>query len=148
MLEQRLAALADRFRDELGVDVRDLPGSGAAGGLAGGLAAIGARLVPGAALVADAVGLRNALRTASLAITGEGRFDRTSLAGKVVGHVLREGRTAGTPVAVVAGSGDWSELPDGVRSVDLVAVTGSPTEAHRDAALLVANAAEALATGA
>ena len=93
-LQRRLTELADRYRTDHGVDVRELPGSGAAGGLAGGLAALGARLVPGAELVADVVGLRAALSGASLVLTGEGRFDATSLAGKVVGHVLREGRAA------------------------------------------------------
>ncbi|HET9938976.1 MAG TPA: glycerate kinase, partial [Gaiella sp.] len=46
-LAARLEALADRYREQFGVDVRALPGAGAAGGLAGGLAAVGARLVPG-----------------------------------------------------------------------------------------------------
>jgi glycerate kinase len=55
-LERRLERLADRYRRELGVDVRDVPGAGAAGGLAGGIAALGGRLVPGAALVADVAG--------------------------------------------------------------------------------------------
>ena len=82
-LERRLEQLADRYRSDLGVDVRRLRGGGAAGGLAGGLAALGARLVPGAELVAEAVGLDDALESASLAITGEGRFVTTSLAGKV-----------------------------------------------------------------
>ena len=133
------------YREELGVDVRDVPGSGAAGGLAGGLAALGARLVPGAALVADVVGLRDALRSASLAITGEGRFDETSLAGKVVGHVLDEARALRTPVAVVAGAVERRHVPRDVRAVDLVEVAGSSEVAHRDAALLLADAGEALA---
>ena len=60
-LEQRLEALAERYRSDLGVDVRELELAGAAGGLAGGLAALGAILRPGAALVAETVGLRAAL---------------------------------------------------------------------------------------
>jgi glycerate kinase len=146
VLETRLQALATRYRDELGVEVDTLPGSGAAGGLAGGLAAIGARLVPGAALVADAVGLRGALGSASLAITGEGRFDPTSLAGKVVGHVLEEAGAAGIPVAIVAGEADWAALPPSVSRVSLVELAGSVEVALRDAARLVADGAEALAT--
>jgi glycerate kinase len=141
-LEQRLAALAERYRDELGVDVRSLPGGGAAGGLAGGLAALGARLVPGAALVADAVGLRAVLGAASLAITGEGRFDATSLAGKVVGHVLGEARPLDVPVAVVAGAADWTGLPGDVARSTLEERAESVAAAHRDAARLLADAAE------
>jgi len=144
LLEERFQALASRYRDELGVDVRSLDGSGAAGGLAGGLAALGARLVPGAALVAEAVGLREALRSASLAITGEGRFDATSLAGKVVGHVLEQAQVTGTTVCVVAGDADWRGLPSRVRRVTLVELAGSPEAAHADAGRRAARAAETL----
>jgi glycerate 2-kinase len=144
-LERRLDELADRYRRELGVDVDDLRGSGAAGGLAGGLAAIGARLVPGAALVADAVGLADALAAASLAITGEGRLDATSLAGKVVGHVLEEARASGTPVAAVVGDVSRVDLPEGVPCITLVGLAGSLEVAMRDAGRLAAAAAEALA---
>src|SRR4051794_13204752 len=93
VLRERLARL----------DVPDLPGSGAAGGLAGGLPAIGARLLPGFDLVAERVGLRERLAAADLVVTGEGLVDATSLAGKVVGRVLDRARGAGTEVLVVAG---------------------------------------------
>lgn len=143
LLERRLVALADRFHAELGVDVRTIPGGGAAGGLAGGLAALGAQLRPGAALVADAVGLRDALRDASLAITGEGRLDATSLAGKVVGHVLGEARRTGTAAAVIAGAVDLETLP--ARTVALTELAGAVETAQRDAARLVTEAAASLA---
>src|SRR6476619_5438640 len=123
-LEERLDRLADRYRDARGVDVRALPGAGAAGGLAGGLAAYGARLVPGAPLVADIVGLREALQSASLVLTGEGRLDATSFAGKVVGHVLNEARALGVPASVVAGDAERGALPDGVRCLTLVELGG------------------------
>jgi glycerate kinase len=145
LLERRLEELAERYRRELGVDVDTLPGSGAAGGLAGGLAAIGARLVPGAALVAETVGLAEALSAAALAITGEGRFDATSLAGKVVGHVLDEARACRAPVAVVAGDAVANDVPDGVPCLTLVELAGSLEAALQDAAPLAATAAESLA---
>ena len=144
-LERRLERLADRYRDERGVDVRDLPGAGAAGGLAGGLAAYGARLVPGAALVADVVGLRDAVRDASLVLTGEGRVDATSFAGKVVGHVLREGRGLGVPVAIVAGDAERATLPKNVECLTLIELGGSLEAALGDAGGLAADAAAALA---
>ena len=87
-LSKRLADLAARYRDELGVDVTALPGAGAAGGLAGGLAALGAQLRPGFQLVAERAGLVEALGDVDLVLTGEGRLDATSFAGKVVGGVL------------------------------------------------------------
>ena len=85
------------------LDVPDLPGAGAAGGLAGGLAAIGARLLPGFDLVADRLGLDERLAAADLVITGEGLLDATSFTGKVVGRVLERARAAGTEALVVAG---------------------------------------------
>jgi len=144
-LAQRLERLADRYRDARGVDVRDLPGAGAAGGLAGGLAAYGARLVPGAALVADVVGLSDALQGASLVLTGEGRVDATSFAGKVVGHVLEEARALGVPVAIVAGDAERTTLPKNVECVTLVELGGSLEAALGDAGRLAADAAAMLA---
>lgn len=88
LLTRRLARLADAYRDRCGVDVTALEGAGAAGGLAGGLAAIGARLEPGFDVVAQAAGLEAAMEEADLVVTGEGRMDRTSFEGKVVGGVL------------------------------------------------------------
>ena len=148
-LEQRLERLADRYRDELGVDVRALPGSGAAGGLAGGLAALGASLRPGAELVAEAVGLDAALAESSQAITGEGRFDATSRAGKVVDHVLRRARAARIPAAIVAGDADAdavAALPCGVPCVTLVSLAGA-RDPLPDAAALAADAAARVAGG-
>jgi glycerate kinase len=83
--------------------VPDLPGAGAAGGLAGGLAAIGARLLPGFDLVADRLGLDGRLAEADLVITGEGLVDATSFTGKVVGRVLDRARAAGIEALVLAG---------------------------------------------
>jgi glycerate kinase len=104
LLTRRLASLAEQYQQRTGVDVRTLPGAGAAGGLAGGLAAIGAEIEPGFDVVAGAVGLDGALEGVDLVVTGEGRLDATSFAGKVVGGVLEWAADAGTPhVAVIAG---------------------------------------------
>lgn len=105
-LADGLARVAEVLERDLGGGKRwrDLPGTGAAGGLGFALAvAAGGRLVPGAARVADLVGLEAALARADLVITGEGRLDATSAAGKVVGHVRERADATGTPVAVVAG---------------------------------------------
>lgn len=92
-LRERLARL----------DVPDVPGSGAAGGLAGGLAAIGARLLPGFDFVADRLALDQQLAEADLVLTGEGLLDATSFTGKVVGRVLERAVTAGVESLVIAG---------------------------------------------
>jgi glycerate 2-kinase len=93
ILRERLARL----------DVPDLPGAGAAGGLAGGLAAIGAQLRPGFDLVAARLGFEERLREADLAVTGEGMLDATSFTGKVVGRVLERANAAGVETLVLAG---------------------------------------------
>ncbi|HVX20308.1 MAG TPA: glycerate kinase [Acidimicrobiales bacterium] len=101
-LEHRLDRLAATYRDRFGVDVDRIDGAGAAGGLAGGLAALGASVVPGFDLLADVVGLDRRLDGADLVVTGEGRLDRSSFDGKVVGGVVR--RVAGrVPVLCVVG---------------------------------------------
>ena len=93
-LTDRLRSLADRYRRDFGVDVDAIPGAGAAGGLAGGLAALGARLVPGFDLVAAMTGLADRLHLADLVVTGEGHLDPPSFAGKVPGGVLSARRRA------------------------------------------------------
>jgi glycerate kinase len=102
-LSARLHALVQTYRDEFGVDVSDLEGAGAAGGLAGGLAALGAKLVPGFDLVADEVGLHELINTCDVVITGEGFVDEESFDGKVVGGVQQLAIRAGKPVAAICG---------------------------------------------
>ena len=143
-LTVRLAELAERYRRWSGVDVRRLPGAGAAGGLAGGLAAIGAVLRPGFEVVAEAVGFEGALAASDLVVTGEGRLDVTSLAGKVVGEVLSASEQAGIPCTVIAGqvaADIGAALPRGVELVSLVDRATSPEGAMRRAAALVEEAA-------
>lgn len=111
-LRRRLTEVAERYRSEYRVDVTSIPLAGAAGGLAGGLAAIGGRLLGGFDLVAEAVGLERRASGADLIVTGEGRLDATSWSGKVVSGVLRTARKSRppAPVLVVAGSigpGGW-----------------------------------------
>jgi glycerate kinase len=103
-LDDGMAALADVFRRERGVDVDGLDGAGAAGGAAGGMAALlGARIVRGADVVLDAVGLAQALGAADVCITGEGRLDEQSLAGKAPAAVAAACRDAGVPCIAVCG---------------------------------------------
>lgn len=133
-LTGRLRRLREDIRDRDGIDLDQIVGSGAAGGLAGGLAALGARLVPGLDAIADRVGLDKALTEADLVVTGEGRFDATSLQGKVAGGVIDRARALGVPVLVVAGSVAPGVHPgDGVEVVDLVRRFGS-ARSFRDAA--------------
>src|SRR5207248_1713623 len=111
LLRDRLAAL----------DVPDMPMAGAAGGLAGGLAALGATLVPGFDLVADRLDIDRHLSEADPVITGEGLVDATSLTGKVVGSVLAHAALADVPTIVVAGDVVTNSPVD---AVSLVALCG------------------------
>ena len=87
LLTTRLERLVQMYKQTYGVDVSLLPGAGAAGGLAGGLAALGAKLVPGFDLVAEEVLLDELLIGIDLVITGEGYMDSESFSGKVVGSM-------------------------------------------------------------
>ncbi|WP_426322076.1 glycerate kinase [Microbacterium sp. E-13] len=98
MLDAGLARLAGL----LDADPRSA-GAGAAGGTGFGLLAWGARLMPGAAAVAELVGLDAAVAAASVVVTGEGSYDGQSAAGKVPAHVRAVAAAANVPVSLVAG---------------------------------------------
>ena len=103
-LEAGLRHLADLVHAQLGRDLCDLPGAGAAGGLAAGAVAfMNARLVSGIDEIMSRSGLRDAVADADWVVTGEGRFDAQSLRGKVVSGVTRIAREAGARTAVIAG---------------------------------------------
>ena len=110
-LEQRLDELAARAPR----DPRGVPMTGAAGGLSGGLYAYRrARLVPGAAYVLDLARLRRAhARAAAFVVTGEGRLDEQTLAGKAAGEVAVRCRQAGVACHAVVGDNELEPLAAG-----------------------------------
>ena len=119
-LDRGLASLATVLAGQTGVDVQEIPGAGAAGGAAGGMAALlGARIVPGAELVLDAVGLADALVGASLCITGEGRLDEQTTQGKAPAAVAAMCRQMGVPCVGVCG--ELRLLPGLVRRMGMIA---------------------------
>ena len=103
LLRRRLERLAQVYLDEHGIDVLALEGTGAAGGLAGGLAAAGARLVSGFDLVAEELDLDERVEGADLVVTAEGFLDEQSFEGKVVGGVAALAGALGVPVVAIAG---------------------------------------------
>jgi glycerate kinase len=119
LLRRRLERLAQVYRDDHGVDVLALEGAGAAGGLAGGLAAAGARLVSGFDLVADEIRLDERVEGADLVITAEGFLDAMSFEGKVVGGVAA--LAAALQVRAVAIAGQvFDDAGDRVEAISLV----------------------------
>jgi glycerate kinase len=119
-LAARLEGLRWDYREAHGIDPHDVPGSGAAGGLGGGLLTLGARLVPGVEVVAAAVGLDEAVRGCDVVVTGEGLVDETSRIGKVVGAVTERARRMRRRVLVVAGDADPGVFGADIEVVSLV----------------------------
>jgi glycerate kinase len=120
LLKRRLERLAQVYERDFGIDVTEIEGSGAAGGLAGGLAALGAELVPGFEVVADALDLAERVAAADLVVTGEGFLDEQSFRGKAVGGVAEIAREHGVPLLVIVGDCYVDDLPAGIDVVSLV----------------------------
>jgi glycerate 2-kinase len=118
-LERRIAAMQDL------TPFADLPGAGAAGGLGAALAALGARLVPGARYVLERIDLRALLREADLAVTGEGTVDATTLEGKAPWEARRMAEEEGVRCALFGGR----VLVD---APDVHPLSGDPSRARDD----------------
>jgi len=112
-LDAALAHYAEVIERDLGIDVRDVPGAGAAGGLGAGLIAfLKARVLPGVDVVIQATGLIEHLKEATLVFTGEGRLDSQTACGKVPVGVARKAKAFGLPVIAIAG-----EIANGYQAV-------------------------------
>jgi glycerate kinase len=104
-LDSALSHYAEILRRRLGRDVGSMVGSGGGGGIGAGLAAFcHARLARGIDTVLDATGFDAALADVDLVLTGEGKLDAQTSAGKAVAGVVRRAHAAGVPVAAVVGS--------------------------------------------
>jgi len=134
--EDQVRRLTKRLNDQatrLERDPRGVPMTGAAGGLSGGLwAEFGAELVPGAQFVLDAVDFDRRMRAARAVVTGEGKLDQQSLAGKVVSEVSTRARQAGVPCHAIVGTRQLDSF--GVRVLDLQAVFEASTPRQISAA--------------
>jgi glycerate kinase len=130
-LERRLAAM-DELRP-----FAELPGAGAAGGLGAAFAALGAELVPGAALVLDELGFDP--RPFDLVVTGEGAVDATTARGKAPGEIAARCAAAGVRCVVFGG-----RVVEPVPGAETVALSGDPARARDDLAALGEELAGAL----
>ena len=132
LLDAALARMADVVRRDLGLEVRDLPGAGAAGGMGAGLVAfLGAELRPGADLVCEAVDLERRVEGADLVIVGEGRLDWQTVFNKAPFAVARRAQRHGVPVLALVGSlgpGHESLAEHGLGRVRAVSPPGMPRE--------------------
>jgi glycerate kinase len=126
---RRLARRLDRMARELPRDPRGTAMTGAAGGLAGGLwGELGARLVPGAAYVLDALGFDARARAARAVVTGEGRLDAQTLAGKAVGEVAVRCRQNGIPCHAIVGRRAIDAFQQRLLDLATIAEAGTPAE--------------------
>ncbi|HET6649107.1 MAG TPA: glycerate kinase, partial [Candidatus Limnocylindria bacterium] len=121
-LDAALATYGKAIEKATGRLVADLPGAGAAGGTTAGLIGLAQATVrPGVEVVAELVGLAEALETADLVITGEGRADEQTLQGKTATGVATLARPRATPVALLCGAlGDRAEALDAAMSLAVV----------------------------
>ncbi len=122
-LTTRLEKLVQVYQQNYGVDVSEISGAGAAGGLAGGLAALGAQLVPGFDLVAEEVELDVLLSDIDMIITGEGFMDSESFAGKVVGSMAELASERKIQIAAICGE-IHPDVRSNINSVSLVETFG------------------------
>lgn len=130
---ERLTARLHAQADALPRDPRGVPLSGAAGGLAGGLwAAYGAELRAGGAWVLDAIGFDERLARAQAVASGEGRLDRQTFEGKIVGEIAARCRRAGVPLHAIVGS--CALTPDEIAQLGLASVHEAGDEAAMEAA--------------
>ena len=106
LLTGRLERLRQLYIEQYGIDVGTVEGSGAAGGLAGGLAALGAQILPGFDVVADEANLDERVENADIVITGEGFLDAQSFEGKVVGGMQGIARAKNKQFAAIVGDSD------------------------------------------
>lgn len=103
-LDAALRHLAAVIEADMGKDIVDVPGAGAAGGLGAGLMAFaGGELRPGIDIVIDSVGLRRRMKGCDLVIAGEGRMDGQTVFGKTPSGVARVGAELGIPVIAISG---------------------------------------------
>ncbi|MDQ3105726.1 MAG: glycerate kinase, partial [Actinomycetota bacterium] len=147
VLDAGLGRLAEVVRRDLGIDVAQLPGAGAAGGLgAGAIAFLGAELTSGIELLLGVVGFGEALLDADLVLTGEGSLDEQSLSGKAPVGVARAAAPSKVPVLALCGrvTVTDSQLRDvGIdRALSLLDLQPDVERAHQDASMLLTRLAE------
>lgn len=128
-LDGKMKSLAAVVEKDLGIGLQSIPGSGAAGGMGGGMKAFfGAKLQMGIDAVLEITGFEKLAENADMIFTGEGKIDTQSLRGKVVIGVARKAKKMGIPVLAIVGDiGDnieaaYDEGVSGIFSINRVAV--------------------------
>lgn len=150
ILEAGMKNIEKLYNDHNHCEICSEPGTGAAGGMGAMLSALlGAKLMSGAEAVLEAVRFNELLAEADFVLTGEGRFDSTSInSGKAVGTVIRYAKERDVPVFVLSGSigedVNMSEMPQNIALASCIARPISEEYAMASADQLLIEAAERL----
>ena len=121
LLDRNLKHYADVVQRDLGIDMQAVPGSGAAGGLGGGLYAfLGGVMMSGINIILDRINFDGIINNTDLIITGEGRIDGQSLRGKVPVGIANRARKAGIPVIALVG--DIGNGTDAIHETGITAI--------------------------
>lgn len=148
VLEERMVQWAGEIREMTGVDVSDMPGAGAAGGLGGALVAFfGARLERGVDIVLDALNFDASIAGAELVLTGEGCADAQTPRGKVAAGLQKRASSAGVQIGLIAGKVESCPELERMGFVEMVQATpvGLPPEEAMRKDVAARNVAEAAA---
>ena len=128
-LDDGLRNMADLIAREMGIQVADMPGAGAAGGLGGAFKAfLNAGLRRGAEMVLEAIGFDEIIKDADLVITGEGRIDAQTMTGKLPYAVARRAGAQGIPVLAICGAAEIQSHPS---FTAICPITGGPVQKHQ-----------------
>ena len=146
-LDSFLNKYADIIKRDLGIDVKNVPGAGAAGGLGAGLIAfMKARLNSGVEIVIEASGFEDHLKDADLVITGEGKIDQQTIYGKTPIGVAKTAKKYGLPVIAICGiigEGAFSVYDNGIDALmSIISYPMTVEEAMDNAFKLISDAAE------
>lgn len=102
--DQALNYFSTLIQKELAIHVRDAEGAGAAGGLGFSFLSLGGKVVPGAKYMANILQLDKVIQEADLVLTGEGRSDEQTLAGKAPSYVAKRAKQHKVPIFLISGS--------------------------------------------
>lgn len=121
ILDDNLSYIGKKIKDEMGIDLQNIPGAGAAGGLGAGLVAfLDGKLVSGLDIVLNTYNIEEIMKDTSLVITGEGKIDEQSVNGKVTVGVAKKAKSYGIPVIALAGTVNNKALKELNKHIDAI----------------------------
>ncbi len=131
-LDKGLCSYANLLLEETGFDVAQLPGAGAAGGMAGGLLPfLHGEIKSGIDIILDLVGFDKALQDTDIVLAGEGKIDAQTGMGKALSGVLKRSLSAGVPVVGIGGCIEDAELLNQLGFTALFSIQSSPIDLEK-----------------